>query len=250
MLTMAGCTDKGRKRNENEDRFGVLADQRAAILADGMGGRLYGEVASTMAVDILSWSFVEAWPASASRLPQQDRTVLASNILDGWVRDANNAIWVKAREDERYAGMGTTLLVLVEVGNQLVRCHVGDSRIYRYRDAVLTQVTRDHSLVQAQLDQGTLTAEEAAKSAQKNVITRALGSYRDVKPELGVETPRQGDVYVLCSDGLTDMVSDADIARILAAGGGLDERARALVDAANEAGGRDNITVVVADWQS
>jgi protein phosphatase len=203
-----------------------------------------------MAVDILSWSFVEAWPASASRLAQPDRAVLALNILDGWVRDANNANWVKAREDERFAGMGTTLLVLVEVGNQLVRCHVGDSRIYRFRGGVLTQVTRDHSLVQAQLDQGTLTAAEAAKSAQKNVITRALGSYRDVKPELGVETPEEGDVYVLRSDGLTDMVSDAEIARILLAGGAPDVRARALVDAANEAGGRDNITVVVADWRS
>lgn len=250
MLRMAGHTDTGQRREGNEDRFGVLSEEGVALLADGMGGRLHGEVASSMAVDLLSDGFRQAWPASITRLPTEERNVVAMNLVDAWVRDMNRAVFTLASENERYAGMGTTLLVLVEVGASLIRCHIGDSRIYRQRMGVLTQITRDHSWVQAQLDSGALSAEDAAKSSRQNVITRAIGSTKDVKPELAVESPQEGDTYVLCSDGLTDMVSDADISRLLAEGGTPEVRARRLVDAANASGGRDNITVVVADWHA
>lgn len=250
MLRMAGHTDQGRKRDNNEDRFGVLVEDGVAILADGMGGRLHGEVASTMAVDLLSEAVRSAWPASIVRLPEKERHLVAMDWVDARVRDVNRTVYAMATASERYKGMGTTLLMLMEVGSSLVRCHVGDSRIYRLRAGTLTQITRDHSWVQAQLDQGAMTEEEAARSAHQNVITRAIGSGRDVKPEVALEAPAEGDSYVLCSDGLTDMVSDADITKLLLAGGSPDDRAHRLVEAANAAGGRDNITVVIADWHA
>ena len=203
-----------------------------------------------MAVDLLTEGFKTAWPASMIRLPTDDRNFAVMNLVDAWVRDVNRAVFSKAAENERYNGMGTTLLILVEVGTSLIRCHVGDSRIYRYRMGSLTQITRDHSWVQAQLDSGAMTSVEAAKSARQNVITRAIGSALDVKPELAIESPQEGDTYLLCSDGLTDMVSDSEIGRLLSEGGTPDARARRLVDAANAGGGKDNITVVVADWHA
>ncbi len=245
-----GLTDVGKKRTDNEDRFYIGDAKGYCILADGMGGRLYGEVASSMAVEAVSSHLEADLPGSLGRLERNEQASLLVNLLDEWIRDANAAIYRRGQEDDRYQEMGTTLVVLFSLDRQIVLGHVGDSRAYRFRGGALAQITEDHSFVNSQVKSGMLTEEEAARSHQKNIITRALGTASKVKPELRVHQFQPGDVFLVCSDGLTDMVPDSEISSILARGGTMKELARALVDAANAAGGRDNITVILAEGES
>lgn len=223
-------TDTGRQRPANEDS--LLARAPLFAVADGMGGAQAGEVASRMAVDVLQEGLGYGTGTVAERLTDR-------------VATANTRIFERARTDQGSAGMGTTLTAAYVDADELVVVHVGDSRLYRYRGGSLVRLTDDHSLVEELVRQGRLTPEEAAEHPQRSIITRALGPESEVAIDSEVLAVENDDVFLLCSDGLTTMVSDDGIADVLAVGGALSDRASALVDAANEAGGRDNITVLL-----
>jgi PPM family protein phosphatase len=225
----ASRTDVGRQRHTNEDNF---YDQPPLFaVADGMGGAQAGEVASEMAID----EFVR----------ERDTDGPAEEQLAQIARAANRKIWDLAQSDSRRAGMGTTLTAAMLDAQHVAVGHVGDSRLYLFRNGELERLTRDHSLVEEFVRQGKLTPEQAEKHPQRSVITRALGPENSVEVDAFRVAARAGDIYLLCSDGLSGMVSDADMAEILAAGGSLDQLAQRLIDAANDNGGRDNITAVL-----
>jgi serine/threonine protein phosphatase PrpC len=225
----ASKTDVGRQRHTNEDN---LYDQPPLFaVADGMGGAQAGEVASEMAIS----EFVAERDAEAPAEQQLEQIALA----------ANRKIWDLAQSDSRHAGMGTTLTAAMVDGQQVAVGHVGDSRLYLYRDGQIERMTRDHSLVEEFVRQGKLTPEQAEKHPQRSVITRALGPENSVEVDTFRIPARDGDVYLLCSDGLSGMVSDDDMRAILSEDRPLDATAARLVDAANDNGGRDNITAVL-----
>lgn len=226
----ANRTDTGRQRPANEDS--LLARSPLFAVADGMGGAQAGEVASRMAVDVLQEGIGQGTGTVAERLTDR-------------VATANTRIFERARADQGSAGMGTTLTAAYVDTDELIVVHVGDSRLYRWRGGTLVRLTDDHSLVEELVRQGRLTPEEAAEHPQRSIITRALGPESEVAIDSEVLAVENDDVFLLCSDGLTTMVGDDGIADLLAAGGTLSERADALVDAANAAGGRDNITVLL-----
>jgi PPM family protein phosphatase len=225
----AGRTDVGRQRSANEDDF-VLAPPFFAV-ADGMGGAKAGEVASAMATEGFEGERDSGEPAEAQ----------LARIL----RDANRRIYDLAVADESHRGMGTTLTAAKVTGDEISLGHVGDSRAYRLRDGELEQLTKDHSLVAELERSGQITAEAAEHHPQRSIITRALGPEPDVEVDTYTVAGREGDVFLLCSDGLTSMISDEEIGSILRSAGSLDDAADALVRAANQSGGKDNITVVL-----
>src|SRR3954468_16998911 len=225
----ASKTDVGRQRHTNEDN---LYDQPPLFaVADGMGGAQAGEVASEMAIG----EFVA----------ERDSEAPAGAQLEQIAKAANRKIWDRAQSDTCHAGMGTTLTAAMVDGHSVAVGHVGDSRLYLYRDGEIERMTRDHSLVEEFVRQGKLTPEQAEKHPQRSVITRALGPENSVEVDTFRIPARPGDVYLLCSDGLSGMVGDDDLASILGAGEDLDSTARKLIDAANDNGGRDNITAVL-----
>ena len=226
---MAGLSDTGRVREHNEDAIAWNGEQGWAVLADGMGGHQAGEVASAIAVERIG-----------ERLQQRHDAA----TLQAAVEQANGEIWQQAQAQPRLHTMGTTVVAMVFDGEVLHVAHVGDSRLYRLRGGELAQLTRDHSLVQELVDEGMIDSEQARGSSQKNVITRALGLEAEVEVALGEDNPQADDTYLLCSDGLSDRLRDEEIAPLLA-GEALPEVARALVAAANERGGEDNISVIV-----
>lgn len=230
----AAQTSTGRVRTHNEDAFGYLVDRGVFVVCDGMGGAAGGEVASRLATDIVLDHFTLA---STSASP---RDLLHSAILR-----ANRAVHDRAESDPGLDGMGTTLVALLLAPPHALVAHAGDSRCYLFRHGRLTRQTHDHSLVDEQIRLGTLTREEAEHSPFRSVITRAIGTQPSVTPEL-VEFPiESGDLFLLCSDGLTRELDEDSIAGILAAGANLDLTAHILVDAADQAGGRDNITCLL-----
>ncbi|WP_348755820.1 Stp1/IreP family PP2C-type Ser/Thr phosphatase [uncultured Aquincola sp.] len=237
--------DTGRARSNNEDA--VALDERAAlaVLADGMGGYNAGEVASGMLT-----TFIQAelgrWLHEASA---QASDADVRRAMDICVDNANRAIFNAANANPQYAGMGTTLVLSVFREQRLLLGHVGDSRAYRLRAGRLAQLTRDHSLLQEQLDAGLITPEQAAYSANKNLVTRAVGVEDTVLLETHLHATEPGDLYLMCSDGLSDMVPDARIAQVLLSHESLPAAGRGLIDAANEAGGKDNIAVILVRVQ-
>jgi len=241
-LEFFSATDTGRARNNNEDSVAVDESCGLVVLADGMGGYNAGEVASGMAT-----SFIKAelgrWLNEASDNASDTDVRRAMDIC---VDNANRAIFNAANSNPQYAGMGTTLVVGVFRDGRLLMGHVGDSRGYRLRGGRLAQITHDHSLLQEQIDSGLITAEQAAFSSNKNLVTRAVGVEDTVLLETHLHDVMPGDVYLLCSDGLSDMLDDETIGQLLQGSDALPELAGALVDAANDAGGKDNISVVLA----
>ena len=223
-------TDTGRQRRGNEDAFYARAPLFA--VADGMGGAQAGEVASHLAVEVLEQG-----------LPVGDGSV--EERLRARVREANARIMQSAQADDARAGMGTTLTVAYVGEDDLTVAHVGDSRLYRLRDGTFERLTDDHSLVEELVRQGKLTPEEADEHPQRSIITRALGAEEGVEADSTTWAGRDGDVYLICSDGLTSMIPEAHVAQILAEAPSLASAGRMLIDAANDAGGRDNITVVL-----
>ncbi|MBA3350269.1 MAG: Stp1/IreP family PP2C-type Ser/Thr phosphatase [Actinobacteria bacterium] len=223
-------SDTGQVREGNEDSF--LARSPLFALADGMGGHLGGEVASQLAIGI-----IEREPLSEF---SGDETSLAQ-----LVRRANQAILDKAGTDRALEGMGTTCTLLVLDGHQAHLAHVGDSRAYLLRDGDLEQITQDHTLVQRMVQEGRLSPEDALHHPHGNIITRALGVEPDIEVDIIVRDLRDGDRILLCSDGLTDMITPEDIRLILVDRTDPQEAADHLVDAANQAGGQDNITALV-----
>jgi protein phosphatase len=223
-------TDTGRQRRGNEDS--LYARAPLFVVADGMGGAQAGEVASRMAVETLGRGLPDGGG------PPQD-------LLAARIEEANETIHEHSRADANQAGMGTTVTAVYVGADEAAIAHVGDSRAYLLRDGKLRRLTEDHSLVEELLRQGKLTAEEASEHPQKSIITRALGPEPVVEVDRQTLPLRHGDVFLLCSDGLTSMVEEAQIARLLTSGRTLTQAGQALITAANEAGGRDNITVVL-----
>lgn len=236
------ATDTGRARSNNEDAVAVDEPSALFILADGMGGYNAGEVASGMATTFIKTE-LSRWLAEASEAATDNDVRRAMDIC---VDNANRAIFNAANSNPQYAGMGTTLIVGVFREARLLIGHVGDSRGYRLRASRLTQITHDHSLLQEQIDSGLITPEQAAFSANKNLVTRAVGVEDTVVLETHLHEVQQDDTYLLCSDGLSDMLDDETIAGLLTASDSLPETASALIAAANQAGGRDNISVILA----
>ena len=229
IVEQAGRTDVGRQRSANEDSLFVQPPLFA--VADGMGGAKAGEVASAVAVQAVEGARDSGEPAEAQ--------------LAGIVRDANRRIYDLAVADESRRGMGTTLTLAKVHGDDVSLAHVGDSRAYRLRDGELDQLTRDHSLVAELERSGQITAEAAEHHPQRSIITRALGPEPDVEVDTYTLAGREGDVFLICSDGLTSMISDDEVGSILRSAGTLDEAADTLVRAANQSGGKDNITVIL-----
>ena len=224
----AARTDAGRQRHANEDSYYARAPVYA--VADGMGGAQAGEVASRIAAE----AFDER---TGEGTPEQQLARVAT--------EANRRIFELAQEDSSRSGMGTTLTGLLVDGDEVAIVHVGDSRAYLFRDGELRQLTRDHSLVEELRRQGRLTPEEAEEHPQRSIITRALGPEREVELDVHTHRARSGDIYLICSDGLTSMVREARLREILAESESLRSGVDALVAEANEMGGRDNITVVL-----
>ncbi len=238
----AALTDAGRVRGNNEDAIAIDGSLGLAILADGMGGYNGGEIASGMAIALLQASFGR-WLAHAG--PHANSRAVRRALQAG-VDEANGAILEAGAANLQLNGMGTTLVMAAFGAQRVVVGHIGDSRCYRLRDGQLDLLTRDHSLLQEQLDAGAITPEQAAQSPHRNLVTRALGIERNVALEIHEHAARPGDLYLLCSDGLTEMVPDAQLFTLLLQDADLPEKATLLVAIANNNGGRDNISVVLA----
>ena len=237
------CTqiDVGLVRDNNEDAVAFDAATRLCILADGMGGYNAGEIASGMAVAFIN-SEMGRWLSDAGR---QVNSREVRRALEICVENANHSIFNAASSNPQYAGMGTTLVVGVFLDGRLMLAHVGDSRCYRLRGRQFLQITKDHSLIQEQVDAGMITPEQASTSLIRNLVTRALGVEDMVLVEVNEHRVELGDVYLMCSDGLSDMLADDSIASILSSSETLEHKAEQLILAANEAGGRDNISVLL-----
>jgi serine/threonine protein phosphatase PrpC len=246
-LEMASATHTGMVRAHNEDSIGMDPNIGLAVLADGMGGYNAGEVASGIAVALITKETRD----TVARIPpyekdRDDGELTAVKILRNVSARANGSIFQAANSQPQYAGMGTTLVAALLCDNQITVAHVGDSRLYRLRDDQLTQLTRDHSLLQEQIDSGMITKEMARRSQNKNLVTRAVGIEPEVEPDINTFEAREGDTYLLCSDGLNDMVEDEDIYVTLSSlGANLPLAANQLVQMANDNGGRDNISVIL-----
>ena len=240
-IELFAAVDPGRARSNNEDSVALDGDVSLAVLADGMGGYNAGEVASNMATSFIRTE-LGRWLREAHAHASDAEVRRAMDIC---VDNANRAIFNAANSNPQYAGMGTTLVVALFRENHLLVGHVGDSRAYRLRGGRLQQITRDHSLLQEQIDAGLITPEQAAFSANKNLVTRAVGVEDTVLLETHQHDVQPGDVYLLCSDGLSDMLDDASIGQLLLANESLTVACQALIDAANDAGGKDNISVVL-----
>ena len=250
-LNVAGSTDVGLKRTHNEDAFLLLPEEQLFCVADGMGGHASGEVASRLAVEEMAEFFrltgrddEATWPFREDPARRHDE----NRVLAG-VKLANLRIFERAQSDERLRGMGTTLVCAhFERGvGAVVVGHVGDSRAYLWRAGALRQVTEDHSLLNDYLKARRLTPEEVESFPHKNVIVRALGMKETVEVDLVRLPLQEGDVVLLCCDGLSGMVGDDEMGELIRLHqGDLKAAAQALIDAANEAGGVDNITCVLA----
>lgn len=243
LIRLHAQTDVGRVRSGNEDCVHADPAGRFAVLADGMGGANAGEIASHLAVDTIR-ARLQATMAK-QELPIVDE--LQEQLLIA-IEEAQRQIRTRASREPECAGMGTTVVAVVLSADQLIAAHVGDSRLYRWRAGKFERLTKDHSLVQLHVDQGLLTEEEARQSSQKNILLQVLGSDKMPIISTAVHELAEGDRYLLCSDGLNDLLSDQEIGTLLGNSWlNLKDRAQALVDAANQLGGRDNVSVILLD---
>ncbi len=244
---MHAMTDVGIRRQHNEDCVSASAELGFAVLADGMGGYNAGEVASSMAVEIIGKALKARMPdMPPAQINAQTGFTEASMLVRQSIEAANEAIFTAAQSKPECAGMGTTVLVAAFYGEHITAAHVGDSRMYRLRDNLLSHVTEDHSLVHEQVRRGLLTADDARNSRIKNLVTRALGVELGVEPDLVEDMVRPDDIYLMSSDGLTDVVSDEAIAEVLRrCCSSLEKAGQLLIDMANKAGGPDNISIIL-----
>jgi PPM family protein phosphatase len=247
-LEIAGLTDTGLVRSQNEDAIVLDSARRFAILADGMGGYNAGEVASSMATTVVRDRIAQG--LDASRDDAEDFSIRGRQLHElvvSAISAANTAIFDAAHAEPEYHGMGTTIIAAVFGHEKVTIAHVGDSRAYRFRNGELSRITRDHSLLQEQIDAGLIDAAMARFSQSKNLVTRAVGVGADVEVEIHDHPLQPSDLYLLCSDGLSDMLSDEEIGEILAnAQDSLEASCGTLVKCANDNGGFDNISVVLA----
>src|SRR5881397_3627684 len=243
-LKAIGLTHVGRQRQHNEDSFLVSDEAKLYLVADGMGGHAAGEIASRIAVDSISEFILHTkeddgtWPHA-----YDENFRRTTNRLMAAVRMANTRVLEAMRKDARLRGMGTTVVACMADDDMMSFAHVGDSRAYLIREGQLSLITNDHSWVFEQVQAGMLTEAEAEKHPLRNVITRALGGALQVSPDASEIEVKEGDVYLLCSDGLTGMVSEDEILRLVTENADdLEKACRQLIDTANERGGLDNVT--------
>jgi PPM family protein phosphatase len=241
-----GLSDVGLTRVHNEDYFEIDPEHRLYIVADGMGGHSHGEVAAQLAVNSIR-DFIHKTADKDTTWPfgMDNRLERHTNLLKMAIRIAHDSVLRAISKDGSLYGMGTTVVGFLLAGNVAAVAHVGDSRAYRLRSGRLDQLTQDHTWVNEQVVAGFLSKEQARSHPLKNVVTRALGGESDVLVDVREIEVRAGDIYLLCSDGLTGMLSDADIRDRLAGAGSLHEVCRRLVNDSNARGGIDNVTVVV-----
>ena len=246
-LQIVSLTDPGRVRGHNEDCVESRPELGIVVLADGMGGYNAGEVASGMATASISAGLAESWNRDAlTGLDRDAAKALSQSVVQTQSAKANAAIFAAAQKDPHCAGMGTTLVVCLFYDDFVTVGHIGDSRLYRMRNDVLEQVTRDHSLLQEQIDSGLITKEDARSSHNKNLVTRAVGIDPEVEAEVHSYDVQEDDVFLLCSDGLNDMIEDEEIQMtLITLRSNLELTAQQLVQAANDAGGRDNVSVML-----
>jgi serine/threonine protein phosphatase PrpC len=247
-LRLVGQTDTGKVREHNEDTIAFDPDIGLLVLADGMGGYNAGEVASGIAVKTIVNLVRESVEREDLRVPDQATGMSrASIILRDAIHRANKIIYQTARAQPQCEGMGTTVVAALMFDNKIAVAHVGDSRMYRQRNDKFEQITMDHSLLQELVDRGFYSPEEAQRAANKNYVTRALGVEQSVEVEIQEVPTQKGDFYVLCSDGLSDMVEDDDIHLTISTfGANLETVAKQLIQLSNDNGGRDNVSVVMA----
>lgn len=247
-ISISGITDTGLVRSNNEDTIGSDAELGLLVLADGMGGHKGGEVASAIAVDSILQELRKVLPEIASG--KTDDTTgysLESMAVESAIKNANSHIYRTAQDNSHYEGMGTTVVVLLFYDNRITVAHVGDSRLYRLRDTLLEQLTRDHTLLQELVDRGFYTRKEARESLNRNLVTRAVGVNPTVEIDLLEDIALQHDLYLLCSDGLTDMISDDLIEDIqLNYKHDLEKMNQELIKQAKDHGGKDNVSVMLA----
>ena len=251
-ITYQAITDVGRKRKGNEDSLFVNPDQHLFVVADGMGGHAAGEIASKIAVDAIN-EFVLltggdeeiTWPFGLDENMSYD-----GNRLKTAIRYANRKVLEATKEKSEYEGMATTVAAVLVDGDTANLGHVGDSRVYLVRDGKISQLTADHSWVNEQIQSGVISADQARSHPLRNVVTRALGGKPDLQVDMQVHKMREGDILLLCSDGLTTMLPDEEIARVMRESrADVPRLARSLVDSANARGGEDNITVLLLKFQ-
>jgi PPM family protein phosphatase len=247
-INSVAVTDTGRVREHNEDMIGSDADLGLFVLADGMGGYNAGEVASGIAVKTIINLVKESALREDLTVPDAETGLSRpSIILRDAIHRANKIIYHTSKTQPQCEGMGTTVVACMFHDNKVSIAHVGDSRLYRLRDGRFEQMTLDHSLLQELVDRGFYSQEEAQRATNKNYVTRALGVEQNVEVELHEEPVQRGDYYVLCSDGLSDMVEDEDIHLTISTfSANLDTVARQLIQLSNDNGGRDNVSVVMA----
>lgn len=237
-------SDPGRMRSENEDAVAAISELGLAILADGMGGYQAGEVASRMAIEGISKELGTSLPHVLRQTGENLRQALWDDLRFA-VSRANEDIYQLANKSEDHEGMGSTLVVAVLAQHRLFIAHLGDSRAYRLTGGRLEQLTRDHCWVDEQIAAGLLTEDQITDKRFHNIVTRALGVEDEVELEIHEHPFESDDIILLCSDGLTDMISDSEIQELLNAIGPLESRARRMIDLANEHGGKDNISVIL-----
>jgi len=246
-LEIVSATHAGMVRSHNEDSVGYEVSCGLVVLADGMGGYNAGEVASGITVSVVSSEIKNALQNSlAEDADEGSGEDIGVMLLRKYVQKANASIYQAAQSQPQYSGMGTTVVAGLFYDNHLAVAHVGDSRMYRLRGEVFESITRDHSLLQEQIDSGIISTADARRSMNKNLVTRAVGIDANVDVEVHVHAVQVGDVYLLCSDGLNDMVPDDDIAdavKMLQAN--LSLAANQLIEMANDHGGRDNVSVIL-----
>jgi protein phosphatase len=241
-----GLSHVGRQRQHNEDSFLVEQNANLFLVADGMGGHAAGEIASRIAVDSISEFILHTaeedgtWPHG-----YDDQLKRSTNRLMAALKIANSRVIDAMKKDARLRGMGTTVVASLLDGNTISFAHVGDSRAYLIRDSQMIRVTNDHSWVYEQVQAGMLTEEEAERHPLRNVITRALGGASSVLPDASEIECKPGDVFLLCSDGLTGMLPDEDILRTVVQSDTIADACRTLIECANERGGYDNVTAVL-----
>ncbi len=241
-----GLTHVGRQRQHNEDSYLVADEAKLFLVADGMGGHAAGEIASRIAVDSISEFILHTkeddgtWPHA-----YDEHYKRSTNRLMAAVRLANTRVLEAMRKDARLRGMGTTVVACLAEGDTLSVAHVGDSRAYMIRDNQLQRITNDHSWVFEQVQAGMLTEAEAEKHPLRNVITRALGGALQVNPDASEIEVKEGDLFLLCSDGLTGMVPEEQILKVVTEYGDLEKACQKLIDEANERGGLDNVTAIL-----
>ncbi|MBF0565977.1 MAG: Stp1/IreP family PP2C-type Ser/Thr phosphatase [Nitrospirae bacterium] len=246
-VVISGSTDIGQRRSRNEDSFCIDENVGLLVVADGVGGAASGEVASKMAADVIR-DYVRKENDQSKPLHSQYRQEFshATNLLGSAVKFANMAIYEASNSDPKLNGMATTIVAAILRGDRLSITHAGDSRLYLMRGNNIEQLTDDHSLIAEQIRKGILTKEEAKEVGMRNVITRSLGFTPDVEVDLDEMTVYDGDILLLCSDGLYTMVPESSMLNTAKSSNDPNEVCRRLIDFANKKGGRDNITVVIA----